>query len=214
MTANDDLDDYLGQLHRNNLEPSFGAYMEPAAGWASRFDSVASAVGSIANSDPKDASLIVGRAEAPHNSRNAVVGIAVNVNGSDNISLGHTVSINGKNNIVIGGKLTVVGDDQVIIGKFDLNAMQERLAKLEQMVEHLWWMPGGPMCQEAEQRFNETMSNLASNGKDSRPVLTNVVLEPILDPDTPLLIQPKVAHLKDMQLKDIQLKDIKPLDAE
>lgn len=199
MTANDDLDDYLGQLHRNNLEPSFGAYMEPAAGWAPTLT-----VGTIAIPDPKDASLIVGRAEAPHNSRNAVVGIDINVNGSDNTALGHTQTINGNNNIVIGSKLTVVGDDQVIIGKFDLNAMQERIAKLEEMVEQLWWMPGGPMCQEAEQRFNETMTNLSSRCKDSSPVLTNVVLEPVLDPNTPLLIQPK----------NIKQLDIKPLDAE
>lgn len=210
MTANDDLDDYLGQLHRNNLEPSFGAYMEPAAGWAPRFDSVASAVGTIAIPDPKDASLIVGRAEAPHNSRNAVVGIDINVNGSDNTALGHTQTINGNNNIVIGSKLTVVGDDQVIIGKFDLNAMQERIAKLEEMVEQLWWMPGGPMCQEAEQRFNETMTNLSSRCKDKGPLLNNVVIDPTtaVEPTTAVDLVTKDSPLR------IQLKDIEPLDAE
>lgn len=157
MSATDDLDDYLGQLHRNNLEPSFGSYMEPAAGWAPTLT-----VGTIAIPDPKDASLIVGRAEAPHNSRNAVVGIDINVNGSDNTALGHTQTINGNNNIVIGSKLTVVGDDQVIIGKFDLNAMQERITKLEEMVKQIWRTPGGHMRREAEERSDETTVNLSS----------------------------------------------------
>ena len=74
--------------------------MEPAAGRVPKFDSVASAVGTISIPDPKDASLIVGQTKTPHNSRNAVVGVDIKVNGSDNTALGDTQIINGNNNIV------------------------------------------------------------------------------------------------------------------
>ncbi len=187
-TADADLNDYLGQIHRANLlEPSFGSYRDTATGTLS-----IGTVGTLAIPDPNDASLVVGRAEAPHYARNAVVGIDVNVKGSDNTALGHTINVDGKNNIVIGSKLAVVGDDQVIIGKLDLNAMQERIVKLEEMAERLWWMPGGPMYQEAEARFKETISKLL-NGNPT--VVDNV---PIRNSDS-------------IELEDSE-KNIKPLD--
>ncbi len=122
--ANCDLNDYLGQLRRNNLEPSFGAYMEPATGW----NGMPLTVGTIHPLGPRDPRHVVGYTEAHRNSRNA---------------LGHEPAIDG--------------DNQGIISTFDLKAMQERIAKLEKMVEQLWRMSAvGPMRQKTEQQVNES----------------------------------------------------------
>jgi hypothetical protein len=43
--------------------------------------------------------------------------------------------------------IVVTGDDQIIIGCVDLYRL---LKRVEEKVEHLWWIPGGPECQAAE----------------------------------------------------------------
>ena len=119
MSTNNNLDNYLGQLRRNNLEPSFGAYMEPATGW----NGMPLTVGTIHPLGPRDPRHVVGYTEAHRNSRNA---------------LGHEPAINNTNAV-------------------DLKAMQERIAKLEKMVEQLWRMSAvGPMRQKTEQQVNKT----------------------------------------------------------
>lgn len=101
---------------------------------------------------------------------NSIVGVKNIADGNNNSIIGHECKATGNNNIVIGDGLTVVGDNQIIIGKLDLAKLidrLERLDKLEQMVEHLWWRPGGPACDVGAQRFHKLANNVPLDASDA-----------------------------------------------
>ncbi len=93
---------------------------------------------------------------------NVMLGASDIKDGNCNCVFGTGNKITGSGNIVFGKDITITGDDQIIIGRVDLIRLLKRVEELEEKVEHLWWMPGGPACQEAEFRFNSNMKKLYS----------------------------------------------------
>jgi len=87
---------------------------------------------------------------------NIIFGFGNDVDGDKNVNVGNNNKIEGNNNFVFGNNLVVKGDNRVVVEGIDVEALKERIEKLENLLHYM--PPGyvGPGYAEAEHSFTTT----------------------------------------------------------